>query len=188
MDKNDDYVYLGKCDILSIKNKLSELDENLWDLNTIRQNVYEVHKNTKTINLLWSIDSLLNPLVKNKKTKEYYLFDIDNFLKKIKKLYINKYGNGEFKRVILVKLNAKSNIDIHVDFGESLKNSFRTHIPIVTNPKVIFFVNGIQKNMKEGEIWEINNRKPHMVKNESEHDRIHLILDFCKESFSLEYF
>ena len=54
----------------------------------------------------------------------------------------------------------------------------RIHIPIVTNEKSIFFVNGEEKNMRGGEIWEIDNEAVHMVENRSDADRIHLIVDW----------
>lgn len=181
------YLYLGKCDVSFIRDKIKNLDDNIWNIETIRQKIYEQHKNTETINLLWSLESLKNSLFENKKTKEYYFFEIDNFLESIKKLYEKQYGKGKFKRIILTKLKAKTNIDIHIDQGESLKNCFRTHIPIITNPDVHFFVNGEQKNMKEGEIWEIDNEKLHEVRNQSKFDRIHLIIDYDIKKFNFNY-
>ena len=181
------YLYLGNCDILTLKNKVKNLSDDIWNMETIRQNIYKVHKNTKTINLLWSLESLTNPFIENKKSREYYSLQIDNFLEKIKNLYIEKYGKGKFKRIILTKLKAKSNIDAHQDLGKSLENCFRTHIPIITNPDVYFFVSGEKKNMKEGEIWEINNRNLHMVENQSEFDRVHLIVDYEIKNFNLNY-
>lgn len=181
------YLYLGKCDILTLKNKIKNLSDDIWNMETIRQNIYKAHRNTKTINLLWSLESLTNPFIENKKSKEYYSLDIDNFLEKIKNLYIEKYGKGKFKRIILTKLKAKSNIDTHQDLGKSLKNCFRTHIPIITNPDVYFFISGEKKNMKEGEIWEINNRNFHMVENQSEFDRVHLIVDYEVKNINSNY-
>jgi hypothetical protein len=136
---------------------------------------------------MWSLESLSNKFLTNKKTKEYNLFDIDSFLQKIKKLYVNQYGLGEFKRIILTKLNANSNIDMHQDLGASLENCIRTHIPIITNSNVYFVVGGEKKNMKIGEIWEIDNKKPHMVINKSNFDRVHLIIDYEKKSTIFSY-
>ena len=53
----------------------------------------------------------------------------------------------------------------------------RTHIPIITNSEVTFTVGGETKFLKEGEIWEINNTKEHSVDNNSDIDRIHLLID-----------
>jgi hypothetical protein len=35
--------------------------------------------------------------------------------------------------------------------------------------------------MKEGEIWEINNQSLHSVRNDSEYDRVHFIIDYKQE-------
>jgi hypothetical protein len=179
--KLNNYLYLGKTDVSHIQNQLQNLDNNIWDLNQIRQNIYEVHKHTKSIDLMWSLESLSNPHYKNKKNKEYLLFDMNNFLQEIKSFYINQYGKGKFVRIVLTKLKAKQNIELHQDGGNAgkcLENCFRTHIPIITNPDVYFIVDGESKNMKVGEIWQIDNRKPHMVMNKSDFDRVHLIIDF----------
>ena len=102
-----------------------------------------------------------------------------DFLEKIKNLYIEKFGNGFIIRAILVKLKANSNIDRHIDESTSLDICHRTHIPIITNKYVLFEIDNEIKNLKEGEIWEINNtQKNHSVENYSNQDRIHLIVDW----------
>ena len=40
-----------------------------------------------------------------------------------------------------------------------------------------YTVNGETVNMKEGECWEINNQRPHSVLNDSDIDRVHLLVD-----------
>ena len=72
----------------------------------------------------------------------------------------------------------------HVDTGEQLLKCKRHHIPIVTHPMVMFYVGGEQINMLEGDVWEINNSKLHQVKNYSNIDRIHIIIDW---DLNLEY-
>ena len=55
------------------------------------------------------------------------------------------------------------------------------HIPIITNEKVFFQVGDEIKIFKEGEIWKINNTgKSHSVVNNSNEDRVHLIVDWTK--------
>ena len=54
----------------------------------------------------------------------------------------------------------------------------RTHIPITTNKSIKFMVGNEVKNLKEGEVWEINNADTHAVNNESDKDRVHLIVDY----------
>jgi len=52
------------------------------------------------------------------------------------------------------------------------------HIPITTNDKVVFTVDGEKKNMQVGEFWEIDNSQDHSVENQGNEDRIHLIVDW----------
>ena len=72
-----------------------------------------------------------------------------------------------------------------MDNGESLVNCKRTHIPIITNDLVTFTIGGETKQLKEGEIWEINNINEHSVDNNSNENRIHLILDYNQIKTSL---
>ena len=58
----------------------------------------------------------------------------------------------------------------------------RIHVPIITNDEVVFSVGGEELNMREGEMWEINNATLHAVENRSEQDRIHLIVDWVPNS------
>ena len=80
--------------------------------------------------------------------------------------------------VELIKLPAGKYISTHVDVGMNFKLSNRIHI---TNDKCIFVVGNEGKQMKRGEIWEINNdMKPHSVHNSGTEDRIHLLIDYKK--------
>jgi aspartyl/asparaginyl beta-hydroxylase (cupin superfamily) len=74
-------------------------------------------------------------------------------------------------------MNKNSSIKSHVDGGVMLQLGRRIHIPLITNPKVIFEVFGEKKYLQVGSWYEINNIIPHSVINESEYDRVHLIID-----------
>jgi Flp pilus assembly protein TadD len=86
--------------------------------------------------------------------------------------------NGFVVRLIFAKLLAGGVIPKHADGGYSLLNCHRVHIPIITNEKNIFVVNGEEKIMQPGELWEINNELVHTVENRGEEDRVHLIIDW----------
>ena len=56
------------------------------------------------------------------------------------------------------------------------------HIPVITNPKMEFTswdMHGEKHivNMKEGELWYLDIRKPHMAINNGDETRIHLVVD-----------
>jgi quercetin dioxygenase-like cupin family protein len=175
------YNYVGKFDITNIKNKLIEINEEIWLEHTLRQTIFEAHKSTQTIELMWDINSLNN----NKRGKihpNFYKLNIDSLLIDLKPIYEKKYGEGDFIRILLVKLKKESKITPHIDSGDSLVFCKRTHIAVITNPNVIFIVGGESKNMKEGDIWEINNQNIHSVNNNSNDDRIHFIIDYQIEN------
>lgn len=58
----------------------------------------------------------------------------------------------------------------------------RMHIPVITNPNMQFTswdMHGVPVavNMKEGEMWYLDIRKPHMAVNNGDQTRIHLVVD-----------
>lgn len=172
------YIHIGEIDVTQIKNKLIETGENIWLEHTLRQSIFDAHKHTQTIELMWDMDSL-GENRKGKTHPNFYKFNIDSLLNDLKPIYEKKYGEGDFIRVLLVKLKKESKITPHVDTGDSLVLCKRTHIAVITNPNVIFTVGGESKNMKEGDIWEINNQSVHSVDNGSNDDRIHFIIDYA---------
>ena len=194
---NGNFRKLGECDISLLKSQLSQFDEALWDEDTTRQNSYSVHKKTQTINLIFDDDlrhenpTLLPKYQQLKKVlapiealiKSYYARSL-----KLKRL-ASRYGEPYFIRAILVSLSPNSDISKHQDHGESLSRCHRIHIPLQTSEQVYFSVGDDTTHIKEGEIWEINNRNIHSVSNQSNDKRIHLIVDYVipgEKVFDLE--
>ena len=169
---NFNYIATSNIDLL--KNKI--LKTKNWNQYEFRQKTYDVHKKTKTIPLIYDEDL-------RHETPTYHV-DYHKYKKSIdmiKEILNKKLGEGRIIRAILVNLPAKNKIDEHIDSGYSLSNCSRIHIPIVTNDKVCFKVGKEKKNLKSGEMWEINNtNKIHSVENNSNQDRIHLIIDWIK--------
>jgi hypothetical protein len=89
-----------------------------------------------------------------------------------------QFGLGYFVRATLVRLKAGGSIAPHQDNNFSLAHSHRIHLPIITNHQVLFTVGRDTMSLAPGDMYEINNRRMHSVRNDSEHDRVHLILDF----------
>jgi len=48
-----------------------------------------------------------------------------------------------------------------------------------THGQVLLCVGGEKRHLAAGEIWEINNATVHYVENFSNHDRVHLIVDWA---------
>lgn len=107
-----------------------------------------------------------------------------------------KYIFGSFKlkhigRLQFSLLRSKENINMHTDKNEWARNYKRIHIAINTNNNVNFnFKVGnklISNKIKEGEIIEFNNLIPHGVINDSDFDRIHIIIDYSIDKIDEEY-
>lgn len=175
------FQYVKKIDVAKIKELCLNLSQKDWLENSSRQKTFELHSFTETFFLAdYSLDWLLNTpyegvLLRPSSELWQEIIPIVKFLEKLQ--------NGRVGRVILPKLKSKGYILPHVDGGDYLVNSRRYHIPIITNEQVFFSVGNECLNMKEGEIWEINNTMIHGVENLSNQDRIHLMIDIIPNKF-----
>jgi aspartyl/asparaginyl beta-hydroxylase (cupin superfamily) len=79
---------------------------------------------------------------------------------------------------MLARMAAGGVIHPHRDANPSAKWPHKIHVPLQTNDKVTFFVDGVGYRLPEGEAVEVNNMGVHAVTNESETDRIHLIFEY----------
>lgn len=179
--KDYNFIYFKEFDVSLIKDKFKLLKEE-WLLDQSRQNMEypdrrnpHLYTNTYIVqdhSLHWNIGEKFDPALKDK--------DIYDMLRPIV-LELQERVCGKAARVLLIKLEANKNVTEHTDSGDYLNAVRRFHIPIITNENVFYTVNGEKINMKEGECWEINNRKPHSVDNNSNEDRIHLLIDIMPE-------
>ena len=162
-------------DVSSIKEKVKKYSKEKWNEFDYRQKTFDVHKNTRTIPLIFNTN--LNSLNKPKEYEDFNIFSTD--LLSLYNIFLNHYKKGSILRALLVKLKANCEISKHIDSGIGLEKTKRHHIPIITNKKVLFTVDDETLHMKQGEIWYINNsNKYHSVLNESKIDRVHLIVDW----------
>ncbi len=76
------------------------------------------------------------------------------------------------------RLEAGGIIKPHHDKHPSFHYGHRIHIPIVTNPRVRFMIDGRPQKMSIGEVYEINNQKKHSVMNKGSEGRINFIFDY----------
>lgn len=83
----------------------------------------------------------------------------------------------EFPKVMFARLAAGAVIDRHVDGNGSNLVTHKIHVPLVTNPGVVFEVAGEVFHLVPGHAYELNNIRPHAVRNEGDADRIHLIFE-----------
>ena len=80
--------------------------------------------------------------------------------------------------VRLMKLSAGSLIKEHTDHDLDVESGVvRLHVPIQTNDKVDFQLNGSRVVLPAGECWYLRLSDPHSVANRSDEDRVHLVID-----------
>lgn len=176
------FVFHKQENVLEIAEILKQFDSE-WSDYTFRQNNYFVHRHTSTI-LITEFDAIswesetyqqnsvlgfdYKPVLNNKKLLDLVVPIFD---------YLRIIHDGEIAKSMFVKLRAGKNIDEHSDAGLYLSMAKRHHIPIITNDEIWFYVDGLKKNLRQGEIWQIDNSKLHKVENPSNQDRVHLIVD-----------
>ena len=96
---------------------------------------------------------------------------------------------AECERVRLMRLKAGTKIAKHTDKVDAdIKTGriVRLHIPVITNDKIIFrswLQSGIAEfSMAKGECWWLDVARAHEVENNSDIDRVHLIIDVYNNS------
>jgi hypothetical protein len=80
--------------------------------------------------------------------------------------------------VRLMRLTPGSVIKEHRDLDLDAENRMvRLHLPILTNPGVVFEVNRCPVALEPGSVWYLRLSDPHRVANQGTTDRIHLVID-----------
>jgi hypothetical protein len=79
-------------------------------------------------------------------------------------------------RVQLAELPAGQTIARHRD-GDLLALIHRLHVPLTTNPGVVFTIADADYRLAESVLYELNNAAAHSVRNDGATTRVHLLID-----------
>jgi quercetin dioxygenase-like cupin family protein len=82
-----------------------------------------------------------------------------------------------FGRSRLMRLAPGAEVVPHVDFHHHWHNHLRVHIPVITNPQVLFYCGERHVNMQAGECWIFDSWRRHRVVNGGSEARVHLVID-----------
>lgn len=122
------------------------------------------------------------PTLHNKPT-EGYKGEIANVLDQIKELGF--YPTRA--RITCLKAGCKSLV--HRDAsGDGNQYMARIHIPLITNPKCNWIQNGQKLHMEKGSTWIVWVNDWHQIRNDSDEDRYHLIMDAYDTKKITEFF
>tara|TARA_Y100000004_G_scaffold69861_1_gene78505 strand:- start:1429 stop:2547 length:1119 start_codon:yes stop_codon:yes gene_type:complete len=193
-------VNISKCQFIDIDTK--KLQEELSQLDVEYTNHYSNYNKGKS----WSaislrgykddVNCIVKPLEMDKKWKaknegweDWQLQDVSirNKFPYVNEI-VEKLPTSQVHRIRFMALGpGGGELSRHTDqvdptLGVEDGKLMRLHIPVVTNPNMIFSswdMHGQKHdhNMKEGEMWYLDIRKPHMAINNGDATRIHLVID-----------
>ncbi len=176
MDIGDPIRNLGHVDSSALREAVLAQPRSVWEAQPHRQNSYEVHKQTESIVLVFC-DGPVNDLAVSKESGWQALAEhaVPVMHDIIERFYPK---GGVIIRAMAAKLLAGGRITPHFDSHISFRQSHRIHVPLTTNPRVRFMIDGRPYRLQVGEAYEINNQKTHSVMNSGKEDRITFIFDY----------
>jgi len=168
---------LGEVDCAALRDAILAQDDVAWREDSYRQEAFEVHHDTESIVLVFVDIERWPNIVVSQEPGWDRLADVA--LPVMNDIISRLYPpGGTVIRAMAAKLLAGKKITPHVDKHQSFHKGHRIHIPITTNPRVRFMIDGQPYQFKLGEAYEINNQKKHSVMNKGNEDRITFIFDY----------
>ena len=174
----DDRIHeLGAVDCAALARAILAQDEAAWHQQEYRQNAYEVHQDTESLVMLFMEEAAWPEMVVKKEAAWDSLADV---AVPVMHDIIGRFypPGGAIVRAMAAKLKAGGKIKPHVDRHPSFHIGHRIHIPITTNRRVRFMIEGRPHQLQVGKAYEINNQMTHSVANKGAEDRITFIFDY----------
>lgn len=177
MDIDSRIRELGPVDSIALRDAILAQEVSAWHEDEYRQNVYDVHRQTESIVLVFVKMELWPDIEVHKEPGWDRLASV---AVPIMHGIIEKHypPGGTIIRAMAAKLLAGGKISPHTDTHPSFHRGHRIHVPITTNPRVRFMIDGRPHQLQVGQAYEINNQKNHSVMNKGTEDRITFIFDY----------
>lgn len=168
---------LGAIDVESLRRAILEQDAAAWHEEQVRQESYEVHKETESIVLVFTDGSGWPEIEVRKEPGWDRLSEVA--VPVMHDIIARCYPpGGAIIRAMAAKLLAGGKIRPHRDSHPSFHHGHRIHVPITTNPRVRFIIDGRPYRFEVGQAYELNNQLMHSVANKGADDRITFIFDY----------
>ena len=154
---------LGNVEAQRLIDTILALDDDAWFLNVNRQEDYDVHKQTQSVVMVFCDGPMDNLEVRKESGWDLLA---DTAIPVMHDLIGRFYPpGGTVIRAMAAKLLAGGRINPHFDAHESFRHSHRIHVPVTTNKRVRFTIDGKPFHFEVGKAYEINNQKKHSVMN-----------------------
>ncbi|MGY8794256.1 MAG: aspartyl/asparaginyl beta-hydroxylase domain-containing protein [Woeseiales bacterium] len=168
---------LGAIDITALRERILGQEDAAWHEDTYRQQQYDVHRETESIVLVFSHDKDWPNCEVRKEPGWDRIADVA--VPVMHEIIAKHYPpGGTIIRAMAAKLLVNGKIIPHRDKHPSFHAGHRIHIPITTNPRVRFMIDGQPYQFEVGQAYEINNQQKHSVSNKGTEDRITFIFDY----------
>jgi hypothetical protein len=167
----------GKVNMEPLAAAILAADPMVWDEYVERQKSFEVHEQTRSVVLLFAeVSRWPECEVSRQPGWDRFAHLAMPLMQEI--LAAHYPPGGTIIRAMAAKLLAGGRIVPHRDAHPSFGAGHRIHVPIATNPRVRFMIDGQSVQLEVGNAYEINNQKVHSVMNKGDADRIHFIFDY----------
>lgn len=149
------------------------------------------HVDTESVFLRWSREQTIAAAFTDLKAVDYPAYAKIPEAKELVERIQDEVQGTHLGRVLIVNLRAGGYIEKHVDEGAYADFYERFHLVLKADDGNIFFCDndescGEYANMRPGELWWFNHKKPHSVLNDSKSGRIHLIVDVVAPQYRRE--
>ena len=168
---------LGRVDVSGLRDAVLALPDAVWDFeNSSKPNDYRALDRTRHI-VFRFVDSTRDW----RRSHDRPLWDawrprLEPILHQVVAPY--GYANGVFPRMMLARMPPGGQIQPHQDTNVAARWPHKIHVPIQTNERVAFWIDGKAYHLPVGEAFEVNNMAVHAVRNDGDTDRIHLIFEY----------
>jgi len=168
---------LGPVDASALAGAILGQGQEAWREELHRQKSYDVHQDTESIVMVFTVLDDWPTITIKKEPGWDRLVDVAT---PVMHDIIGRFypPGGTIVRAMAAKLSAGGKIKPHRDSHPSFHRGHRIHVPIKTNPRVRFMIDGRPYRFKVGQAYEINNQKNHSVMNKGAEDRITFIFDY----------
>ena len=177
MDIADRLRDLGPVDVTALSEVILAQEPAAWHEQQYRQQEFDVHRQTESIVLVFANLEVWPEIEICKEPGWDRLAELAVPI--MHGIIAQHYPpGGAIIRAMAAKLLAGGKISPHMDSHPSFHRGHRIHVPITTNPRVRFMIDGRPHQLQVGRAYEINNQMNHSVMNKGDEDRITFIFDY----------
>ena len=177
MDIGERLRDLGPVDTTALRDAILAQEPEAWNEQQYRQQEFDVHRQTESIVLVF-VNLEVWPNIEICKEPGWDRL-AEVAIPVMHDIIQQHYPpGGAIIRAMAAKLLAGGKITPHVDSHPSFHRGHRIHVPITTNHRVRFMIDGRPHQLQVGRAYEINNQMNHSVMNKGDEDRVTFIFDY----------